>query len=115
VDTDNDGIPDFRDRRIDRNRDGLDDRAQNQYGGAECPPGLANRTPECVPPGQARKMFEQGQRLPDNYRYYSEFDDIPPDLRSQLPSGSRYIYRDDTVYVVDPVTRLVTRIINRVR
>jgi hypothetical protein len=60
-------------------------------------------------------MFREGQRLPGDYRYYSNFDDIPPDLRGQLPSGSRYIYRDDTVYVVDPVTRLVTRIINRAR
>jgi predicted 2-oxoglutarate/Fe(II)-dependent dioxygenase YbiX len=66
-----------------------------------------------VPPGQAARMFREGQRLPGDYRYYSELSDIPVDLRNQLPSGSRYIYRENTVYVVDPVTRLVTRIINR--
>lgn len=113
LDTDRDGIPDYRDRLTDRNRDGVDDRAQNRYGGADCPPGLENRTPACIPPGQAARMFREGQRLPNDYRYYSELGDIPPDLRNQLPTGSRYIYRGDTVYVVDPVTRLVTRIINR--
>ena len=102
---------------IDRNGDGVDDRAQSRrYGGAVCPPGLANRTPACVPPGQARRSFREGQRLPESYRYYTDYDAligrVPEAYRSQIPTGQRYIYRDNSVYVVDPTTRVVTNIID---
>ncbi len=79
---------------------------------ATCPPGLATRG--CIPPGQVNRLFRQGQRLPVNYRYYTDFDDIPLAVRDRfaIPSGYRYIYRDNVVYVVDPRTRLVDRIID---
>lgn len=79
-----------------------------------CPPGLANRNPRCVPPGQARRMFREGQRLPVNYSYYTRYDAIPLTVRNQygIPTGYRYIYRDNVVYVVDPTTRLVRDIID---
>jgi hypothetical protein len=66
----------------------------------------------CLPPGQARKLYNVGQRIPTGYRNYSDYDDIPAAYRDRLgiPTGQRYIYRDDTVYVVDPATRLVSRI-----
>ena len=90
-----------------------DDRlaAGNPHG---CPPGLANRNPPCVPPGQARRMFHQGQRLPVNYNYYVDFGAIPIDVRNRydIPAGYRYVYRDNVVYVVDPATRLVRTIID---
>jgi hypothetical protein len=101
---------------VDRNRDGVDDRAQNRYGGANCPPGLANRNPPCVPPGQARRAFRQGQVLPQSYNYYTPYDAllgrIPEAYRDDIPQGYRYIYRDDAVYVVDPATRVVRSIID---
>ena len=104
---------------VDRNRDGIDDRAQNRYGGSACPPGLANRTPACVPPGQARRMFREGQLVPQNYGYYTPYDAllgrVPDAYRNQIPTGYNYIYRDNSVYVVDPRTRVVTSIIDLLR
>lgn len=101
---------------VDRNRDGIDDRAQNRYNGAVCPPGLANRTPPCVPPGQARRGFREGQVLPRSYAYYTPYgtliNRIPLEYRDDIPTGYNYIYRDDRVYVVDPTTRIVRSIIN---
>ena len=101
-------------RSFDRNGDGIDDRAQNRYGGAACPPGLANRTPACIPPGQARRIFREGQRVPTNYRAFTSYNDIPLEIRQRynIPDGSNYIYRDNSVYVVNPRTRLITDIIN---
>jgi hypothetical protein len=113
TDRNRNGVADRLEQRpVDRNRDGIDDRAQYQYGGANCPPGLARRTPACVPPGQARRMFNQGQRIPANYGAFNSYNDIPLQYRSRVPSGYNYIYRDDSVYVVDPQTRIVRSIIN---
>lgn len=114
LDIDRDGILDSRDRRVDRNRDGIDDRAQNRYGGAACPPGLAKKTPACVPPGQAKRMFEEGQRIPYGYNYFTDYNAIPEAYRTRVPYSDdyRYIYRDDRVYVVDPTTRVVRSIID---
>lgn len=116
VDTNNNGIADFRERLIDRDRDGIDDRAENRYGGNICPPGLAKKDPACVPPGQAKRIFNEGQRIPVGYSFFSDYDDIPVAYRSQVPflETNRYIYRDNRVYIVDPTTRLVTRIIDLV-
>ena len=83
-------------------------------GATGCAPGLARKRNGCLPPGQARKLYNLGQRIPTGYRYYSDFDDIPLAYRDRygIPIGQRYIYRDNTVYVVDPTTRLVNRIID---
>jgi hypothetical protein len=112
-DTDGDGIPDYRDRRIDRDRDGIDDRTQNRYGANACPPGLAAKNNNCMPPGQARKMFAEGQRLPTGYNFYTPYQDIPGDYQRQygLDPNGRYIYRDGRIYDVDPTTLVVRRII----
>jgi hypothetical protein len=115
VDLNRDGIDDrTQSRFVDRNRDGIDDRAQNRYGGASCPPGLANRTPACVPPGQAKRMFREGQRVPTNFNLFTDYNSIPLDLRQRfnIPSGYNYVYRDNSVYVVDPTTRVVRDIID---
>lgn len=101
----------------DRNRNGVaNHHRQNRYGGAACPPGLANRTPACVPPGQARRLFREGQRVPTSYAFTS-YNNIPLQYRQQfnIPQGYNYIYRDNSVYVVDARTRLVRDIINLIR
>ena len=69
-----------------------------------------------MPPGQAKRMFREGQRVSANYRYYTPYSDIPLVLRDKydLDDGYRYIYRDNLIYVVDPATRLITNIINAV-
>lgn len=106
-------------RLIDRDRDGIDDRDEalaRKYGGALCPPGLAKKSPACMPPGQAKRLFHDGQRLSRNYRYYTPYDNIPISLRDryELNDQYRYIYRNNMIYVVDPTTRLITNIINAV-
>jgi hypothetical protein len=108
-DRDGDGIPDSRDR--------VDNRPAGRYGANDCPPGLAAKNNGCLPPGQARKMFDVGQRLPAGYNSYTRYGDIPATYRDQygLTEDYRYIYRDQAVYVVDPRTNLVTRIIDRLR
>jgi hypothetical protein len=118
VDRNRDGIDDrIQTRFVDRNRDGIDDRAGNRYGGAACPPGLANRNPACVPPGQAKRMFREGQRIPTNFDLFTNYNDIPFDLRQRynIPQDFNYIYRDNSVYVVDPTTRVVRSIIDLLR
>jgi hypothetical protein len=117
VDINQNGVADWRERLIDRDRDGVDERAEGQYGGHICPPGLAKKSPACVPPGQARRLFTEGQRVPNGYRYYTDLDDIPEAYRGSIPdiyrSGAyRYIYRDDSVYVVDRATSVIRDIIS---
>jgi len=82
--------------------------------GAACPPGLANRNPPCMPPGQARHLYRIGQRLPSDVTGLLGYGALPLDLRQRyaIPSGYRYLYRDDALYVVDPRTQLVRSVID---
>lgn len=117
VDINRNGIPDWRERVIDRDRDGIDDRHEammNRWGGAVCPPGLAKRTPPCVPPGQVSRSFREGQRLPANYRWFTPWGSIDPVLRTSynLDDDYRYIIQERYIYEVDPTTRVVRRIID---
>jgi len=89
------------------------------YGVNACPPGLAAKNNGCLPPGQAKRMFERGQRIPRGYGFYTPLRNIPPIYRDQIPRGYLggnydYIYRGDTIYVVDPTTLLVADIIGLV-
>lgn len=115
VDLNRNGVPDYRERFVDRDRDGVDDRreAGNRYGVNACPPGLAKKNNGCLPPGQAKKSFEVGQRVPSGYNYYTDYRDLPSDYytRYNLDDDYRYIRRDGSLYEVDPVTSIVRRII----
>jgi hypothetical protein len=95
----------------------VDNRAAGRYGANACPPGLAAKNNGCLPPGQARKLYNVGQRLPTGYNRYTPYGEIPVSYRDRygLASDGRYIYRDQNIYVVDPRTHLVTRIIDLVR
>lgn len=109
LDINRDGRVDSRDSRLDRNRDGLNDRL--------CPPGLAKKTPACVPPGQAKRMFNQGQRVPTNFRDFRDFNDVTSEFGDRIPAGFRtdqfgFIVRDDSIFVVDRTTRVVRSIID---
>ncbi len=97
----------------DRDRDGRDDRFENRFGANACPPGLAKKQNGCLPPGQAKRMFREGQRVPNGYNYYTDYSNIPVQYRNQynLDPNSRYIYRNGQIYIVDPRTSLVQRII----
>lgn len=116
VDINRNGVADFRERRIDVNRNRIDDRVEARWnlGNEWCPPGLAKRNNGCLPPGHAKRVFALNQRLPTGYRFFTPYDQIPLDLRTryELDDDLRYIYRDNYIYVVDPQTRLVNRIID---
>lgn len=76
----------------------------------KCPPGLAKKSPACVPPGQAKKRH--GVRRGDRYdgsgsvlRDYRRYD-LP-----RLGHGKSYYRLEDTVIAVNDDTRLVSDVI----
>ena len=77
-----------------------------------CPPGLAKRHNGCMAPGQARR-WAQGSRLPYGYNSYTPYNQIPQRYIDQygLNSNNRYVYRDNTIYQVDPRTSIIQRIL----
>ncbi len=83
------------------------------YGQGACPPGLAKKNPRCMPPGQYKKRFEVGQRLPYGYNSYIPYNQIPYDWRQQygLSDDYRYVYQDDYLYRVDPTTLIVQQVL----
>jgi hypothetical protein len=74
------------------------------YYGSSCPPGLAKKNNGCLPPGQAKKRYEVGRRIPDGWDY------LPDDLIVRLPPlGDGYGYRmiDGDLVVVAIATLIV--------
>ena len=88
------------------------------YGLGGCPPGLAKKSPRCVPPGQAKKLFNVGQRVPLGYRGLLGYNGLPYDIRDRYGAGldpySSYIYQDDYLYRVDPRTMIVSQILRAI-
>ena len=88
------------------------------YGVQGCPPGLAKKAVPCVPPGQAKKLFGVGQRVPAGYNGLLGYNALPDPLRSyygsRLDPRSRYIYDNSYIYRVDPQTMLVQQILSAV-
>lgn len=102
---------------IDRNLNGIPDwneqwTGRGNYGGNVCPPGLMNRIPPCVPPGQAGRL---GGVIPTQWGTV-DWDDIPLSVRERymLNNDWRYSYYGRRLYVVDPVTGVINRIINNI-
>jgi hypothetical protein len=59
------------------------------YGRGKCPPGLAKKNNGCLPPGQAKKRYVVGQRLPSGI----VIADLPAALSTRIgvaPDGYRY-------------------------
>ena len=58
------------------------------YGRGNCPPGLAKKNNGCLPPGQAKKRYVVGQRLPNGVAVAA----LPADLALRIgaaPDGYR--------------------------
>lgn len=86
------------------------------YGVGGCPPGLAKKTPACLPPGQARKLYNVGQRLPLGYASPYAYNQIPYDLRSQYglnPYGS-YYNDGGYLYQADPRTMVIQQVLGAI-
>jgi len=96
---------------------GFDDEHEGiGYGAGGCPPGLAKKHNGCLPPGQAKKLFNVGQRFRPGYGGLSPYgyNQIPYDLRQQYglnPYGD-YYYGNGYLYRVDPRTMLVQQVIS---
>ena len=59
------------------------------YGRGNCPPGLAKKNNGCLPPGQAKKRYVVGQRLPNGI----VVAELPRELSIRIgvvPAGYRY-------------------------
>jgi len=73
----------------------------------------AQSHPHGMPPGQAKKMWNRGQRLPATYisapYYVTDYRryDLPPP-----PPQYRYVYVEERVYLVDPQTQLIRDVLN---
>ena len=79
-----------------------------------CPPGLAKKTPACIPPGQARKA-QNGPRvgapIGDGYIIIREYDrwGLTPPAR-----GRDYYRHGDQIVLVDSETRDILALIGAV-
>ena len=79
-----------------------------------CPPGLARKDNGCMPPGQAKKVYNVGQRYNRNFGYNWSYNQIPTDLRSRYSfnQNDRYYYRNGYLYQVDPRTMLIEQAVS---
>ena len=79
-----------------------------------CPPGLAKRNNGCTPPGQAKKLYNVGQRYNSNFGNMWSYNQVPDYLRSQysLDQSDRYYYNNGYLYQVDPKSMLIQQVIS---
>lgn len=71
-----------------------------------CPPGLAKKHNGCLPPGQAKKRYVVGNRLPDAVVWQP----VPQDVLVQLqpvPAGYQYVRVDQDVLLVSQASHHV--------
>lgn len=83
-----------------------------------CPPGLAKKSPSCVPPGQARKHDRHddrryGRAVGDRLRV-GDYVLVQDPRRYDLPQRDDWRYYRDggQVYRVDPDTQRILAILN---
>ena len=82
-----------------------------------CPPGLAKKSPSCVPPGQAKRDdIRYGRGVGDRLRVEDYV--LVRDLNRyhvERREGWRYYRSDDQLYRVDTETRQILAVINLAR
>jgi len=85
-----------------------------RHGRGNCPPGLAKKNNGCLPPGQAKKRYRVGQRLPPEIVIVEPPVELIARVRP-CPAGYRYAVVDGdlvklavgTMLVVDAIEGLV--------
>lgn len=79
-----------------------------------CPPGLAKKHNGCLPPGQAKKLYNVGQRYNRNFGNLWSYNQIPNYLRSQydFDRRDRFYYNNGYLYQVDPRTMLIQQVVS---
>jgi Ni/Co efflux regulator RcnB len=89
-----------------------DDRAavrgwwNDTYGRGNCPPGLAKKNNGCLPPGQAKKRYVVGRRLPSGVIVERVPSILLPRLRT-APRGYEYVVVDGDVLLMNRTSRIV--------
>ncbi len=94
----------------DRDRDTVRTWYRNEYVAGRCPPGLAKKNNGCLPPGQAKRMWNMGESLPRQVAYYP----IPRELYAQLtppPYGYQYVRVDNDILLMMTATRLIAGVL----
>ncbi len=84
--------------------------------GGHCPPGLAKKSPACVPPGLARHSrggWDEGDRFDDDDHPHWITDRSLYDL-PRLPAGQRYVILGNRIYVVDAGTEQILSVMRAV-
>lgn len=90
---DDDAVVEMRyDRRYfgERERSRVRDYYRTAYAGGFCPPGLAKKHNGCMPPGQAKKRWQVGHRLPSDVVYHDIPDRLVIDL-GRPPAGHKFV------------------------
>lgn len=86
-----------------------------QAGGPKgCPPGLAKKSPACVPPGQAGQMYRHGHVYQRGERLVGDYIVIEYPGRYGLDPNQSYYRLGDYVYRVDRDTKEVLDLIGAV-
>jgi hypothetical protein len=71
-----------------------------------------------MPPGQYKKQFEVGQRVPKGYDGLRSYNSLPYEMRMRyggtLDPKARYIYDQNYLYRVDPATMVVRQILRSI-
>ncbi|HEX8413322.1 MAG TPA: hypothetical protein VF637_05480 [Sphingomicrobium sp.] len=82
---------------------------QDTRNAGRCPPGLAKKNNGCMAPGQAKKRFAQGDRLPATFRT----NNVPAAYADQYrdTAASLYRYNSGDVYRIDRVTQRIAEVI----
>ena len=94
----------------DRDRSAVHTYYRNEFATGNCPPGLAKKNNGCLPPGQAKKLWNVGQPLPPTLVFYP----LPAGLLSTLtppPPGYQYVRVDDDVLLMITATRIITSLV----
>jgi Ni/Co efflux regulator RcnB len=86
--------------------------AAHATGHSKHPPGLAKK-PYGMPPGQAKKMWRQGEVLPARYYTQSRYYVTDPSAARLAPApyGSRWVRVDDQYYLTQTKTGAVLQAI----
>ena len=68
--------------------------SKKNLGNSKTPPGLAKK-PGQMPPGQYKKIYGKGEKLPRGYSWIDDYDrwGFPPP-----PKGQAYVRYDDRLY-----------------
>lgn len=85
---------------------------RHDNGGAWTPPGLAKK-PGGMPPGQYKKHYRQGQKLPSSYVKPSNYVADPSAYRLRdAPAGYRWVQVDNQYYLAQTRTGLISEVVS---